>query len=316
MMQPFLDIANHDTATLTQIIRDGLAMKANPAEYQSRLAGKSIALIFEKPSTRTRVSFEVGVYQLGASPLVLDSKTMQLGRGETIADTARVLSRYVDAVMIRANSHEALVELANHADIPVINGLTDRSHPCQVMADVMTLAEHKAPDLDFSHLSVLWTGDGNNVAHSWIEASARFGFALTLATPESLRPDAEIVAYAVNQGGRITLTDDTMAAATGVDLIVTDTWTSMGSAENADQSQRYESLVPFRVTTAMMKQAASDAIFMHCLPVYRGNEVEAEVVDGAQSVIWDEAENRLHVQKAIMCHCLHSGLDHYSGDTW
>jgi ornithine carbamoyltransferase len=315
MKQSFLDIANHDTATLTQIIRDGLAMKANPDEYRSRLAGKSIALIFEKPSTRTRVSFEVGVYHLGASPLVLDSKTMQLGRGETIADTARVLSRYVDAVMIRANSHEALVELANHADIPVINGLTDRSHPCQVMADVMTLAELKAPDLDFSHLSVLWTGDGNNVAHSWIEASARFGFALTLATPASLRPDAEIVADAVNQGGRITLTDDTMAAATGVDLIVTDTWTSMGSAEKADQSTRYESLIPFRVTTAMMQQAASDAIFMHCLPVYRGNEVEAEVVDGAQSVIWDEAENRLHVQKAIMCHCLHSGLDKNGGVT-
>ena len=312
-MATFLDIVDYDTATLTQIIRDGLAMKANPGDYKSRLAGKCIALIFEKPSTRTRVSFEVGVYQLGASPIVLDSKSMQLGRGETIADTARALSRYADAIMIRANSHEALVELAKHADIPVINGLTDRSHPCQVMADVMTLAEHKAPDLDFSHLSVLWTGDGNNVAHSWIEASARFGFALTLATPASMRPDEEIVVDALNKGARIALAEDAYAAAKGVDLIVTDTWTSMGSTEGDDKSARADILKPFQVTTSLMKQAASDAIFMHCLPVYRGNEVVAEVVDGPQSVIWDEAENRLHVQKAIMCHCLDASTKHNNG---
>jgi ornithine carbamoyltransferase len=308
MMQAFLDIADYDTATLTQIIRDGMAMKANPDDHLSRLAGKSIALIFEKPSTRTRVSFEVGVYQLGASPVVLDSKSMQLGRGETIADTARALSRYVDAIMIRANSHAALVELAKHAEIPVINGLTDRSHPCQVMADVMTLAEYKAPDLDFSHLSVLWTGDGNNVAHSWIEASARFGFALTLATPASMRPDEGIVTNALKEGGRITLADDAFAAAKGVDLIVTDTWASMGSTADVDKSAHDDILTPFRVTSTLMKQAASDAIFMHCLPVYRGNEVVTEVVDGPQSVIWDEAENRLHVQKAIMCHCMDIGV--------
>ncbi len=313
MTQPFLDIADYDAATLTQILRDGIAMKARPGDYQSRLAGKCIALIFEKPSTRTRVSFEVGVYQLGASPLVLDSKSMQLGRGETIADTARALSRYVDAIMIRANSHSALVELANHADIPVINGLTDRSHPCQVMADVMTLAEHKAPDLDFSHLSVLWTGDGNNVAHSWIEAAARFGFALTLATPAAMRPDEKIVTDAANQGARITLTEDADSAAVGVDLIVTDTWTSMGSAESDDHSARGDILKPFQVTSRLMKQAASDAIFMHCLPVYRGNEVVEDVVDGPQSVIWDEAENRLHVQKAIMCHCLDAARHDHSG---
>ena len=300
-MTGFLDIADFSTDCLKAMIKDAMAMKADPTPWHQQLAGKSIALIFEKPSTRTRVSFEVGVTQLGATPLMLDSQSMQLGRGETIADTAKVLSRYVDAIMIRAHTHEAVQELAATASIPVINGLTDFSHPCQVMADVMTLAELKAPNLDFSGLTVLWAGEGNNVCHSWIEASARFGFALNIATPKLLRPDAATIARAEKEGARITLSADINTAAKNVDLVVTDTWFSMGTTP--DQAQKNQ-LAPFRVTESVMKLAHKDAIFMHCLPVYRGNEADAAVVDGAQSVIWDEAENRLHVQKAILCYCL------------
>ena len=300
-MTGFLDIADFTADCLKSMIKDGMAMKADPTPWRQHLAEKSIALIFEKPSTRTRVSFEVGVGQLGATPLVLDSQSMQLGRGETIADTAKVLSRYVDAIMIRAHSHEAVQELAATASIPVINGLTDVSHPCQVMADVMTLAELKAPNLDFSALTVLWAGEGNNVCHSWIEASARFGFALNIATPQTLRPDETIITRAQKQGAHITLTEDINAAVEGVDLVVTDTWFSMGTTpQQTHQSQ----LAPFRITESVMKLAHKDAIFMHCLPVYRGNEATAAVVDGKQSVIWHEAENRLHIQKAILCYCL------------
>ena len=300
-MTGFLDIADFSTDSLKALIKTAMAMKADPTPWHQQLAGKSIALIFEKPSTRTRVSFEVGVTQLGATPLVLDSQSMQLGRGETIADTAKVLSRYVDAIMIRAHTHEAVQELAATASIPVINGLTDFSHPCQVMADVMTLAELKAQNLDFSGLKVLWAGEGNNVCHSWIEASARFGFALNIATPKLLRPDAATIARAEKEGAHITLSADINTAAKNVDLVVTDTWVSMGATPDpAHQSQ----LAPFRVTESVMKLAHKDAIFMHCLPVYRGNEADAAVVDGAQSVIWHEAENRLHVQKAILCYCL------------
>ena len=300
-MTGFLDIADFSTDSLKALIKTAMAMKADPTPWHQQLAGKSIALIFEKPSTRTRVSFEVGVTQLGATPLMLDSQSMQLGRGETIADTAKVLSGYVDAIMIRAHTHEAVQELAATASIPVINGLTDFSHPCQVMADVMTLAELKAQNLDFSGLKVLWAGEGNNVCHSWIEASARFGFALNIATPSTLRPDAATIARAEKEGAHITLSADINAAADGVDLVVTDTWVSMGATPDpAHQSQ----LAPFRVTESVMGLADKDAIFMHCLPVYRGNEADAAVVDGAQSVIWHEAENRLHVQKAILCYCL------------
>ena len=299
-MTGFLDIADFSTDCLKAMIKDAMAMKADPAPWRQQLLGKSIALIFEKPSTRTRVSFEVGVAQLGATPLVLDSQSMQLGRGETIADTAKVLSRYVDAIMIRAHTHEAVQELAATASIPVINGLTDFSHPCQVMADMMTLAELKAPNLDFSALTVLWAGEGNNVCHSWIEASARFGFALNIATPKTLRPDAATIARAEKEGARITLSENINAAAKNVDLVVTDTWFSMGTTPDpAHQDQ----LAPFRVTESVMGLAHKDAIFMHCLPVYRGNEADAAVVDGAQSVIWHEAENRLHIQKAILCYC-------------
>ena len=304
MIRHFLDIADYSTDQLRQILADAFVMKAKPHHMADRLSGKNIALLFEKPSTRTRISFEVGVNQLGAAPIVLDNKSMQLGRGETVADTAQVMSRYVDAIMIRAESHDTVMELAHHAIIPVINGLTNRSHPCQVMADVMTVAEKKAPDLDFSRLNIVWLGDGNNVAHSWIEAAARFGFTLTLSTPDALRPDADIIERAKAQGGTIHLSGDPAHAIKHADVVVTDTWISMSGADHIDAKAHKDMLEPYRVTAPLMEQAAPDAIFMHCLPVYRGNEADADVVDGAQSVIWDEAENRLHVQKAIMCFCL------------
>lgn len=304
MIRHFLDIADYSTDQLRQILADAFVMKAKPHTMANWLRGKNIALLFEKPSTRTRISFEVGVNQLGAAPIVLDHKSMQLGRGETVADTAQVMSRYVDAIMIRAESHYTVMELAHHASIPVINGLTNRSHPCQVMADVMTVAEKKAPDLDFSRLNIVWLGDGNNVAHSWIEAAARFGFTLTLSTPDALRPDADIIDRAKAQGGTIHLSGDPAHAIKHADVVVTDTWISMSGADHIDAKAHKDMLEPYRVTTQLMEQAAPDAIFMHCLPVYRGNEADADVVDGAQSVIWDEAENRLHVQKAIMCFCL------------
>lgn len=303
----FLDIHDFDSATLKAMLADGLAMKKDPALGVKHLAGKHVALIFEKPSTRTRISFEVGVAQLGGTPLVLDAKSMQMGRGESLADTAQVLSRYVHAMMLRVDQHRTLDELAATATIPVINGLSDISHPCQVMADVMTLAEAKAPDLDFSALTILWAGDGNNVTHSWIDAAASFGFALRLACPPDLAPRADIIHRAQQKGGRITFdtTGDTTITdlAQGVDAIVTDTWFSMGD-EGADKKAREKLLAPYRITQAIMQQAKPDAVFMHCLPVYRGNEATAEVVDGTQSIIFDEAENRLHAQKAILRHCL------------
>ena len=308
MIRHFIDIADYSSNHLRQMIQDALIMKARPDSVSNTLSGMNIALLFEKPSTRTRISFEVGVNQLGAAPLVLDNKGMQLGRGETVADTAKAMSRYVDAIMIRAENHDTVLELSHHASIPVINGLTNQSHPCQVMADVMTVAEKKAPDLNFAHLHIVWLGDGNNVAHSWIEAAAAFGFSLTLATPDALRPDASIVAKAKAAGGVIHLSDDPALAVKNADVVVTDTWISMGAsmggADHINAAAHKNMLEPFRVTTQLMELAAPDAIFMHCLPVYRGNEADAEVVDGVQSVIWDEAENRLHVQKAIMCFCL------------
>ena len=307
----FLDIADFDSATLKAILIDALAMKKDPRhkQYSQHLAGKHIALIFEKPSTRTRISFEVGVTQLGGVPLVLDAKSMQMGRGESLADTARVLSRYVHAMMLRVDQHRTLDELATTATIPVINGLSDTSHPCQVMADVMTLAEAKAPKLDFSQLTVLWAGDGNNVTHSWIDAAASFGFALRLACPPDLAPRADIIARAQQKGGRISFDTDISDLAKGVDAVVTDTWFSMGDGGDggdaaADKKAREKLLAPYRITQAIMQQAKPDAVFMHCLPVYRGNEATAEVVDGSQSIIFDEAENRLHAQKAILRHCL------------
>jgi len=292
-LRHFLDLRDFEPATLRQML--DVAANYKRAGVSSRpLAGKTLALIFEKPSTRTRVSFEVGMRQLGGDVVVLSARDMQSGRGETPADTARVLSRYVDAIMLRTDDVAKLHELATYATVPVINGLTDTSHPSQLMADVMTFEEHRGP---IAGQVVAWCGDGNNVARSWIEAAVRFGFTLRLATPDALRPPTELIAWARAQGGKIELTDDPAKAVAGARCVVTDTWVSMSDDPNAN---RHNMLAPYRVDQALMAKAAPDAIFMHCLPAHRGEEVTAEVIDGPQSVVFDEAENRLHAQKGVL----------------
>ncbi len=261
------------------------------------LAGKTVALIFEKPSTRTRVSFEVGIRQLGGHAVVLSSKDMQLGRGESAADTAKVLSRYVDAIMLRTDSVAKLRELAEHATVPVINGLTDVSHPCQLMADILTFEEHRGP---IAGQTVAWLGDGNNVARSFIQAAARFGFTLRLATPPELAPPAQLVDWARREGATIELTTDPVAAVRGARCVVTDTWVSMSDEKDGGPSARHNMLAPYQVNAALMQHAAADAVVMHCLPAHRGEEITAEVIDGPQSVVFDEAENRLHAQKGVL----------------
>ncbi len=293
----FLDLADFDTATLRHMLDIASHMKA--AESSSRpLAGKTIALIFEKPSTRTRVSFEVAMRQLGGDVIVLSSRDMQLGRGESIADTARVLSRYVDAIMMRTDAPEKLTEMAKYATVPVINGLTAASHPCQIMADVLTFEEHRGP---IAGQVVAWCGDANNVARSWIEAAARFHFTLRIASPEPEKLPAELIAWARAQGATIELTYDPAEAVTGARCVVTDAWVSMNDDPAAN---RHNILAPYRVTEALMAKAAPDAIFMHCLPAHRGEEVTEEVIDGPQSVVFDEAENRLHAQKGVLAWAL------------
>ena len=294
----FLDLDTFEPATLREILDSAASLKRDAREARKPLAGRTLALIFEKPSTRTRVSFEVGMRQLGGEVVVLSASEMQLGRGETVADTARVLSRYVDAIMLRTDDHAKLLELARHADVPVINGLSDRSHPCQLIADVLTFEEHRGP---IAGKVVAWTGDGNNMAASWIHAAVKFDFELRLACPEALAPDPEVVAWATGRGGRVRVTTDPEKAAAGADCIVTDTWVSMN---HADAGPRHNMLAPYRVDSRLMKLAAPDAIFMHCLPAHRGEEMTAEVIDGPRSVVWDEAENRLHAQKGILRWCL------------
>jgi ornithine carbamoyltransferase len=290
----FLDLRDFDTLTLRQMLDIASGFKRAGGVSSRPLAGKTLALIFEKPSTRTRVSFEVGMRQLGGDVIVLSGKETQLGRGETIADTAQVLSRYVDAIMLRTDSVSKLQEMAEYATVPVINGLTEASHPCQLMADVLTFEEHRGL---IAGRVVAWCGDGNNVARSWIEAAVRFGFTLRLATPEGLRPPLELVAWARAQGGTVELTDDPEAAVTGAQCVVTDTWVSMSDDPN---NSRHNLLAPYRVTSRLMAKAASDALFMHCLPAHRGEEVDADVIDGPHSVVFDEAENRLHAQKGVL----------------
>ncbi|MGH7059380.1 MAG: ornithine carbamoyltransferase [Stellaceae bacterium] len=292
----FLDLDRFDSGALRGILDLGFAYKNG--RHDRPLAGKTLAMIFEKPSTRTRVSFEVATRQLGGETIFLNTADSQLGRGETVADTARVLSRYVDAIMIRTNEPEKLDELARYASVPVINGLTDASHPCQLMADVMTLQEKKGP---LAEATVAWSGDGNNVAASWVHAAVRFGFALRLACPEELGPPAAVLDWARREGGRVRLTHRPEEAVAGADCVVTDTWISMGAKATAN---RHNLLAPYRVDERLMAQAKPDAIFMHCLPVKRGQEVTAAVVDGPRSVVWDEAENRLHAQKGILAWCL------------
>ncbi len=280
---------------------DHAARMKRGADTAKPLAGKTVALIFEKPSTRTRVSFEVGIRQLGGDVVMLSGSATQLDRGETVADTARVLSRYVDAVMYRTDNPAKLHEMAENATIPVINGLTAESHPCQLMADVMTFEEHQGP---IAGQVVAWVGDGNNVARSWIESAVRFGFTLRLATPAELSPAAELIAWAKAQGADVQLTTDPEAAVAGAACVVTDTWVSMS---DDPASNRHNLLMPYQVTSALMAKAAKDAIFMHCLPAHRGEEMTAEVIDGPQSVVFDEAENRLHAQKGVLLWALGAG---------
>jgi ornithine carbamoyltransferase len=292
----FLDIDQLDAAELRGMLDTGFAYKNGRRDRP--LAGKTLAMIFEKPSTRTRVSFEVAMRQLGGDTIYLNTADSQLGRGETVADTARVLSRYVDAIMIRTNQPLKLDELARHATIPVINGLTDTSHPCQIMADVMTLQEKKG---SVANKIVAWSGDGNNVSASWVHAAVRFGFTLRLACPEELSPPQRLFDWARREGGRVQLTTEPLEAVAGADCVVADTWISMGVEANVN---RHNMLAPYRVDERLMAHAKPDAIFMHCLPAKRGEEVTAGVIDGPQSVVWDEAENRLHAQKGILAWCL------------
>jgi ornithine carbamoyltransferase len=292
----FLDIDQLDTAELRGMLDTGFAYKNGRRDRP--FVGKTLAMIFEKPSTRTRVSFEVAMRQLGGDTIYLNTADSQLGRGETVADTARVLSRYVDAIMIRTNQPLKLDELARHATIPVINGLTDTSHPCQIMADVMTLQEKKG---SVANKIVAWSGDGNNVSASWVHAAVRFGFTLRLACPEELSPPQRLFDWARREGGRVQLTTEPLEAVAGADCVVADTWISMGVEANVN---RHNMLAPYRVDERLMAHAKPDAIFMHCLPAKRGEEVTAGVIDGPQSVVWDEAENRLHAQKGILAWCL------------
>jgi ornithine carbamoyltransferase len=300
----FLDLSDHDSATLKALIADARKRKLARAGWPKAmpdsdqpLNGKVLAMIFDKQSTRTRISFDMAARQLGGSTLMLTGNEMQLAREETIADTARVLSRYVDAVMIRLLDHEMVEELAINATIPVINGLTKWSHPCQVMADVMTYEEHKG---SIAGATVAWSGDGNNVLTSWVHAAVRFGFRLNVASPRELTVDQETRDWAA-PSGLIHFTTEAEIAAEGADCVVSDAWVSMGD-DNA--TKRHNLLRPYQVNAALMKRAKRDAIFMHCLPAHRGEEVTDEVIDGPQSVVFDEAENRLHAQKAILAWAL------------
>ena len=300
----FLDISDHDSATLKSIIADARKRKLarqglskGVADTDRPLDGKVLAMIFDKQSTRTRISFDMAARQLGGSALMLTGNEMQLAREETIADTARVISRYVDAVMIRLLDHEMVEDLAANASIPVINGLTKWSHPCQIMADIQTFQEHRG---DITGATVCWTGDGNNVLTSWVHAAVKFGFKLNVASPRELTADPETRDWAAGHKN-VVFTTDAEAAAEGADCVVTDTWVSMGD-DNA--TKRHNLLKPYQVNRHLMGLAKKDALFMHCLPAHRGDEVTDEIIDGPQSVVFDEAENRLHAQKAILAWAL------------
>ncbi len=306
-MNHFLDIHKTDAADLRSIIDQAAKTKAARAgqpkaapDADLPLKDRMVALIFEKPSTRTRVSFDVGVRQMGGQTMVLSGKDMQLGHGETIADTARVLSRYVDMIMIRTFDETVLTEMAEYASVPVINGLTDRTHPCQIMADVLTYEEHRGP---IKGKKVVWTGDGNNVCASFLHAAGQFGFDLTFTGPAQLDPEEEFMGFARQQGSTIQIERDAFKAVEGADLVVADTWVSMHDAQSAKE-RRHNMLRPYQVNAELMSHAKPDALFMHCLPAHREEEATSEVMDGPNSVIFDEAENRLHAQKAIMRWCL------------
>jgi ornithine carbamoyltransferase len=298
----FLDLSQVSAAELRRVLQDAAAIKAQRVKGKispyKPLAGKTLAMIFDKPSTRTRVSFDLAMRELGGETIMLTGAEMQLGRGETIADTARVLSRFVDAIVIRILDHDDLEELARHATVPVINGLTKLSHPCQVMADVLTFEEHRGP---IKGRTVAWSGDANNVLASWIHAARQFEFTINVATPAELAPSPALVSWANANGVDLRLTNDPFEAVAGADAVVSDCWVSMG---DENETNRHNLLAPYQVNSQLMAAAAKDAIFMHCLPAHRGEEVTDEVIDGPQSVVFDEAENRLHAQKGILAWCL------------
>ena len=298
----FLDISEASTSDLRHILSESAAIKAARGANgrfapERPLAGKVLAMVFDKPSTRTRVSFDLAMRELGGETIVLTGGEMQLGRGETIADTARVLSRFVDAIMIRTLKHEDVIELAQHATVPVINGLTKKSHPTQVMADVLTFEEHRGP---IKGRTISWCGDSNNVLASWIHAAARLDFDLRIATPPELAPAPQLIKWAKGNAARISVTSDPFEAVDKADAIVTDCWVSMG---DRDEKRRHNLLAPYQVNAKLIAAARPDAIFMHCLPAHRGEEVTDEVMDGPHSVVFDEAENRLHAQKGILSWC-------------
>lgn len=303
MARNFLDIADLSAVELRRILDLARDMKdewkRGGRERQGVLLfKKTLAMIFEQPSTRTRISFDVAMMQLGGHAVALPSDQLQLGRGETIADTARVMSRFVDCLMLRTASHAHLMEIVAYADVPVINGLTNVSHPCQVMADVMTFEEHVGP---IAGRTIAWVGDGNNMLCSWLHAAARLGFSMRIAVPPAYGPDEAIVSWARLQGADVLVCDDVMSAVEGVDCVTTDTWVSMSDTNEACRRAAFEG---YRVDLSCMSRVAPGAIFMHCLPAHRGEEVTDEVIDGPRSVIFDEAENRLHVQKAILLWCM------------
>ncbi|OJW73851.1 MAG: ornithine carbamoyltransferase [Sphingomonadales bacterium 63-6] len=301
MIRHFLDLSDAGGDAIAAMINDAMERKAARAglpkgasDSDAPLAGRVLAMIFEKNSTRTRVSFDMAMRQLGGSALILDAGTTQLGRGESLADTARVLSRMCDAIMIRTDDHSKIDELARHASVPVINGLTDRSHPCQIVADLLTVVEHGKP---LPGLEVAWLGDGNNVLHSILEAAGLMKFNVRVGTPAGYEPDPEFVEMARAGGAVVTLTNDPAVAAAGADVVVTDTWVSMGQAH---AEEKLAAMAPFQVNEALMARAASDAIFLHCLPAHVGEEVSEGVFESAQSVVFDEAENRIHGQKSVL----------------
>ena len=302
MTRHFLNLSDAGGDAIAAMIADAIDRKAARAGWtkgrvdaDAPLAGHTLAMIFEKNSTRTRVSFDMAMRQLGGSTIIMEAGSTQLGRGETVSDTARVLSRYVDAIMIRTDDHAKVVELAEEASIPVINGLTDRSHPCQIMADLLTFIERRGP-VEGSRWA--WLGDGNNVLHSIIEAGSLLGFDVAAATPEGYDPDPEIVDQARRVGNHPPiLTRDPDEAVAGADVVVTDTWISMGQAH---AEQKLAAMAPYQVTEGLMAGAKADGLFLHCLPAHRGEEVVDAVIDGPQSLIWDEAENRIHAQKSVL----------------
>jgi len=306
-MTHFLDINKTDPADLRAMLTQAAAMKQARAgrpkgapDDEQPLKDHMVALIFEKPSTRTRVSFDVGVRQMGGQTMVLSGNEMQLGHGETIADTARVLSRYVDLIMIRTFEEDVLLEMAEHATVPVINGLTNRTHPCQIMADILTFEEHRGP---IAGKKVVWCGDGNNVFASFAHAAGQFGFDLTFSGPPPLDPEQVFLDEARAKGAKVEIVRDPVEAVTGADLVVADTWVSMHDSQSAKE-RRHNMLRGYQVNDDLMAHANPDALFMHCLPAHREEEVTSAVMDGPQSVIFDEAENRLHAQKAVLRYCL------------